>query len=120
MANVYDIIIRPVITERSMADVANKKYVFEVAKTAGLLPRSGASVQHRQQRSNQQRRRNFSVPLFHHDPPIFSGVCFHSRSSCCGSADAILFKHFKSAGLKESFMPVRMDFTASSCGIAFL
>ena len=28
MANVYDIIIRPIITERSMVDVANKKYVF--------------------------------------------------------------------------------------------
>ena len=27
----YDIIIRPVITERSMAAVADKKYVFEVA-----------------------------------------------------------------------------------------
>ena len=27
MANVYDIIIRPIITERSMVDVANKKYV---------------------------------------------------------------------------------------------
>ena len=37
MANVYDIIIRPIITERSMADVANKKYVFEVAKTAGKV-----------------------------------------------------------------------------------
>ena len=37
MANVYDIIIRPVITERAMADVANKKYVFEVAKTAGKV-----------------------------------------------------------------------------------
>ena len=34
MANVYDIIIRPIITERSMVDVANKKYVFEVAKNA--------------------------------------------------------------------------------------
>ena len=34
MANVYDIIIRPIITERSMVDVANKKYVFEVAKDA--------------------------------------------------------------------------------------
>ena len=34
MANVYDIIVRPIITERSMADVANKKYVFEVAKNA--------------------------------------------------------------------------------------
>ena len=32
MANVYDIIIRPIITERSMVDVANKKYVFEVGK----------------------------------------------------------------------------------------
>ena len=29
--NVYDIIKRPVITEQSMADVADKKYVFEVA-----------------------------------------------------------------------------------------
>ena len=28
--NVYDIIKRPVITEQSMADVADKKYVFEV------------------------------------------------------------------------------------------
>ena len=29
--NAYDIILRPVITEQSMADVADKKYVFEVA-----------------------------------------------------------------------------------------
>ena len=33
----YDIIIRPVITERSMASVADKKYVFEVAKDAGKV-----------------------------------------------------------------------------------
>ena len=33
----YDIIIRPVITERSVAAVAEKKYVFEVAKTAGKI-----------------------------------------------------------------------------------
>ena len=31
MKNIYDIVIRPVITEQSMADVADKKYVFEVA-----------------------------------------------------------------------------------------
>jgi len=37
MANVYDIIIRPIITERSMQDTANKKYVFEVAKDAGKV-----------------------------------------------------------------------------------
>ena len=37
MANIYDIIIRPIITERSMADVASKKYVFEVAKDAGKV-----------------------------------------------------------------------------------
>ena len=35
--NSYDIIIRPIITERSMADVANKKYVFEVARDAGKI-----------------------------------------------------------------------------------
>jgi len=29
--NVYDIILKPVITEQSMADVADKKYVFRVA-----------------------------------------------------------------------------------------
>ena len=29
--NAYDIIIKPVITEQSMADVADKKYVFFVA-----------------------------------------------------------------------------------------
>ena len=33
----YDIIIRPVITERAMAAVAEKKYVFEVAKDAGKI-----------------------------------------------------------------------------------
>ena len=32
--NAYDIIIKPVITEQSMADVADKKYVFEVAMAA--------------------------------------------------------------------------------------
>ena len=37
MANIYDIIIRPVITERSMASVADKKYVFEVARDAGKV-----------------------------------------------------------------------------------
>ena len=30
MKNVYDIIKRPVITEQSMADIADKKYVFMV------------------------------------------------------------------------------------------
>ena len=32
--NAYDIIRRPVITEQSMADVADKKYVFQVAVDA--------------------------------------------------------------------------------------
>ena len=34
MKNAYDIIKRPVITEQSMADVADKKYVFQVAINA--------------------------------------------------------------------------------------
>ena len=33
----YDIIIRPVITERPMNSVADKKYVFEVSPTAGKI-----------------------------------------------------------------------------------
>ena len=33
----YDIVIRPIITERAMAAVADKKYVFEVAKNAGKI-----------------------------------------------------------------------------------
>ena len=37
MTNVYDIIIRPIITERSMAATSDKKYVFEVAPTAGNI-----------------------------------------------------------------------------------
>ena len=32
--NAYDIIVKPVITEQSMADVADKKYVFQVAINA--------------------------------------------------------------------------------------
>ena len=35
--NSYDIIIRPIITERAMAGAADKKYVFEVAKNAGKI-----------------------------------------------------------------------------------
>ena len=37
MTNVHDIIIRPIITERSMAAVGDKKYVFEVARDAGKV-----------------------------------------------------------------------------------
>lgn len=33
----YDVIVRPIITERSMASVADKKYVFEVAPNAGKI-----------------------------------------------------------------------------------
>lgn len=33
----YDIVIRPVITERSMAAIAEKKYVFEVLPSAGKI-----------------------------------------------------------------------------------
>ena len=32
--NAYDIIRKPIITEQSMADVADKKYVFQVAMAA--------------------------------------------------------------------------------------
>lgn len=32
-----DIIIKPVITEKSMAGAAEKKYTFKVAKTAGKI-----------------------------------------------------------------------------------
>ena len=35
--NAYDIIIRPIFTERAMSAVADKKYVFEVAKDAGKI-----------------------------------------------------------------------------------
>jgi large subunit ribosomal protein L23 len=34
MKTPYDIIIKPVITERSMDDAANKRYTFKVAKDA--------------------------------------------------------------------------------------
>ncbi len=33
----YDVIIRPIITERSMAGAADKKYVFEVLPAAGKI-----------------------------------------------------------------------------------
>ena len=33
----YDVIIRPIITERSMAGAQDKKYVFEVAMDAGKI-----------------------------------------------------------------------------------
>ncbi len=32
-----DIIIRPVVTEKSMSGIAGKKYTFEVAKSAGKI-----------------------------------------------------------------------------------
>ena len=39
-----DIIIRPVITEESMAEVAEKKYTFEVAKSATKIDVAAMSV----------------------------------------------------------------------------
>ena len=35
MKTVYDIIKRPIVTERSVADAANKRYTFAVAPDAG-------------------------------------------------------------------------------------
>lgn len=32
--NAYDVILRPVVTERAMDDIADKKYTFKVRKTA--------------------------------------------------------------------------------------
>ena len=37
MRTAYDVIIKPVITEKSMMGVAEKKYVFQVAKDANKL-----------------------------------------------------------------------------------
>ena len=36
MAN-YDIIIKPVLSEKSYSDIANKKYTFKVAKSANKV-----------------------------------------------------------------------------------
>ena len=37
MKNAHDIIIRPIITENSMDQLQDKKYTFEVAKTANKV-----------------------------------------------------------------------------------
>ena len=37
MANAYDIIVRPIISENSMAQLADRKYTFEVAKYANKI-----------------------------------------------------------------------------------
>ena len=37
MKSVYDIIRRPIITEKSMMAVANREYVFEVQRTANKV-----------------------------------------------------------------------------------
>ena len=37
MKSIYDVVIKPVITERSMEGVADKKYVFEVARDANKI-----------------------------------------------------------------------------------
>lgn len=37
MTNAYEIIIRPIFTEKSMTDLAAKKYTFEVAKDANKI-----------------------------------------------------------------------------------
>ena len=35
--NAYDIVKRPIITEQSMAETENKKYTFEVARSANKI-----------------------------------------------------------------------------------
>ena len=37
MKTAYDVILRPIITEQSMEDLDIKKYVFEVAPSAGKI-----------------------------------------------------------------------------------
>ena len=37
MKTAYDIIVKPIITEKSMSAVADKKYVFQVARDAGKI-----------------------------------------------------------------------------------
>ena len=37
MKSVYDIIRKPIITEKSMSGVANREYVFEVQRTANKV-----------------------------------------------------------------------------------
>lgn len=37
MANAYDIIIRPIISENSMEQIADRKYTFEVKKNANKI-----------------------------------------------------------------------------------
>lgn len=37
MKNVHDVIVKPIITERSMSDMADKKYTFQVDKSANKL-----------------------------------------------------------------------------------
>ena len=37
MKSPYDVILRPIITEKSMSEVGNKKYVFEVARDANKI-----------------------------------------------------------------------------------
>ena len=37
MANAYDIIVRPIISENSMAQLADRKYTIEVAKNANKI-----------------------------------------------------------------------------------
>lgn len=37
MKSAYDIILKPVVTERSMEGIADKKYVFEVLKSSNKI-----------------------------------------------------------------------------------
>lgn len=37
MANAHDIIVRPIISENSMEQLADRKYTFEVAKSANKI-----------------------------------------------------------------------------------
>ena len=45
MKTAYDVILRPVITEKSMAESALKKYVFEVAPSANKIEIKQAIVE---------------------------------------------------------------------------
>ena len=42
MKTAYDVILRPIITEKSMEAVADKKYVFEVARSANKIEKRQA------------------------------------------------------------------------------
>ena len=103
MATAYDIIIRPIITERAMAGAADKKYVFEVARDGWIAdyddPLTFLEIFKSDNGNNDYLDRLVAILRGHADAPPRSLTILRMSVPCCGGLEHLAHAAVRQAGL---------------------